>query len=136
MAIKKEKNKHLTDDLRLELETALRTRKSFSQIKRELGIPRSTIKREIMNRRVESTKVFYGRRFNPCAHRIGCKATGMCARPDCARLCTFCGIGCNAQSCPRFKEEVCPRLAAAPYVCNRKAKTVHSHRLAMPVFSC
>ena len=118
MAIKKEKNKHLTDDLRLELETALRKRKSFSQIKRELGIPRSTIKREIMNRRVESTKVFYGRRFNPCVHRIGCKATGMCPRPDCARLCTFCGIGCNAQSCPRFKEEVCPRLAAAPYVCN------------------
>ncbi len=44
--------------MRLGLETALRKRKSFSQIKRE-----------IMNRRVESTKVFYGRRFNPCAHR-------------------------------------------------------------------
>ena len=40
------------------------------------------------------------------------------ARPDCARLCAFCGIRCNAQSCPRFEEEVCPRLAAAPYVCN------------------
>lgn len=69
MAIKKERNKHLTDDLRLELEIALHERKSFSQIKRELGIPRSTIKREIMNRSVESTKTFYGRRFNPCVHR-------------------------------------------------------------------
>ncbi len=59
MAIKKEKNKHLTDDLRLELEAALHKRKSFSQIKRELGIPRSTIKREITNHRVESTKVFF-----------------------------------------------------------------------------
>ena len=80
MAIKKEKNKHLTDDLRLALEAAIRERKSFSQIKRELGIPRSTTKREIMNHRVESTKVFYGHGFNPCVHRIGCKATGMCAR--------------------------------------------------------
>ena len=95
MAITKEKNKHLTDDLRLELEAALHKRKSFSQIKRELGIPRSTIKREITNHRVESTEVFYGRGFNPCAHRIGCKATGMCARPDCARLCTFCGKTSN-----------------------------------------
>ncbi len=105
MAIKKEKNKHLTDDLRLALEAAIRERKSFSQIKRELGIPRSTIKREIMNHRVESTKVFCGHRFNPCVHRIGCKATGMCARPDCSRLCAFCGIGCSAQSCQRIAHE-------------------------------
>ena len=47
MAVKKEKNKHLKDDQRLALEAALRERKSLSQIKRE-----------IMNRRVESTKTF------------------------------------------------------------------------------
>ena len=120
MAIKKEKNKHLTDDLRLALEAAIRERKSFSQIKRELGIPRSTIKREIMNHRVESYKTFYGRRFNPCVHRRVCQAVGMCDKPDCVRNCAHCGIRCNAQSCQRFEEEVCPRLAAAPYVCNRQ----------------
>ena len=53
MAVKKEKNKHLTDDLRLALEAALRERKALSQINRETGISRSTIKREIVNRRVE-----------------------------------------------------------------------------------
>ena len=118
MAIKKEKNKHLTDDQRLALEAALRGRKSLSQIRRETGIPRSTIKREIMNRRVESTKTFYGRRFNPCVHRGGCQALGMCGRPDCTRRCAGCGLRCREGSCPRFEEERCPRLAAAPYVCN------------------
>ena len=76
MAIKKEKNKHLTDDQRLALEAALRERKSLSQIKRE-----------IMNRRVESTRTFYGLRFNPCVHRGGCQAPGMCGRPGCTRRC-------------------------------------------------
>lgn len=118
MGIRKEKNKHLTDDLRLELEAAVRARKSFSQINREFGIPRSTIKREIMNHREESTKTFYGRRFNPCIHRDSCKAYGMCGRPDCARNCANCGLRCRKGACPRFKEEVCPRLALPPYVCN------------------
>ena len=71
-----------------------------------------------MNRRVESTKTFYGRRFNPCVHRGGCQALGMCGRPDCTRRCASCGLRCREGSCPRFEEERCPRLAAAPYVCN------------------
>ena len=118
MAIRKEKNKHLTDDLRLEFEASVRDRMSFSQIMRKLGISRSTSKREIMNHRLESTKTFYGRRFNPCIHRDTCKAYGMCGRPDCTRNCANCGLRCRKDSCPRFEEEACPRLASAPYVCN------------------
>lgn len=118
MAIKKEKDKHLTDDLRLVPEAALRGRKSLSQIRRETGMPRSTIKRETVNRRVESAKTFYGRRFNPCVHRDECRATGLCGRPGCPRGCASCGIRCRGGSCPRFEEERRPRLAAAPYVCN------------------
>lgn len=118
MAIKKEKDKHLTDDLRLALEAALRERKPFAQISRETGIPRSTVKREVMNRRVESTKTFYGHRFNPCVHRDECRATGLCGRPGCPRGCASCGIRCRGGSCPRFEEERCPRLAAPLYVCN------------------
>ena len=114
MAVKKEKNKHLTDDLRLALEAALRERKSLSQIKRETGIPRSTIKLEIMNRRMESTKTFYGRRFNPFFHRDTCRATGMCGRPGCLRGCAGCGIRCREGSCPRFEEERCRTSAYTP----------------------
>ena len=138
MAIRKEKNRHLTDDLRLELEAAVRKRKSFSQIRRELGIPRSTTRREIMNHREESTRTFYGRRFNPCTHRDSCQAVGMCGRPDCTRNCASCGLRCRRDSCPRFEEEACPRLAAAPYVCNgcpdevrcRLRKFYYLHRVA------
>ena len=91
-----------------------------------------------MNRRVESTKTFYGRRFNPCVHRGGCQAPGMCGRPDCTRRCTGCGLRCREGSCPRFEEERCPRLAAAPYVCNgcpdeprrRLRKFHYPHKLA------
>lgn len=118
MAIRKERNRHLTDDLRLDLEAALRARKSFSQIKRGLGIPRSTTRREIMNHREESTRTFYGRRSDPCVHRDGCRSHGMCGRPDCTRDCAGCGLRRRRDSCPRFEEEARPRLAAAPYVCN------------------
>lgn len=138
MATRKERNKHLTDDLRLALEAALRERKPLSQIRRETGMPRSTVKREIMNRRVESAKTFYGRRFNPCVHRDECRATGLCGRPGCPRGCASCGIRCRGGSCPRFEEERCPRLAAAPYVCNgcpdeprcRLRKFHYPHKLA------
>ncbi len=106
------------DDLRLALEAALRERKPFAQISRETGIPRSTVKREVLGRRVESTKTFYGRRFNPCARRDGCDAAGMCGRPGCARSCANCGLRCREGLCPRFEEERCPRLDAPPYVCN------------------
>ena len=138
MAIKKERNRHLTDDLRLALEAALRERKPFAQISRETGIPRPTIKREVVNRRVESTKTSCGRRFNPCARRDRCDAAGMCGRPDCSRSCASCGLRCREGLCPRFEEELCPRLAAPPYVCNgcpdeqrcRLRKQYYLHRAA------
>lgn len=119
MAEHKKKKKHLTALERLQIENALREHKSFSQIKRETGIPRSTIRREILNRRIKSTKTFYGRRFNPCIHRKECQAMGMCSRPGCNRNCANCGSHCRAGLCPRFEEEVCPRLITAPYVCNQ-----------------
>ena len=39
MAIRKERNRHLTDDQRLALEAALRERKPFAQVSRETGDP-------------------------------------------------------------------------------------------------
>ena len=39
MAVRKERNRHLTDDQRLALEAALRERKPFAQVSRETGDP-------------------------------------------------------------------------------------------------
>lgn len=125
MAIYKSSGKHLTAALRAQLEAALMRRLSFSQIKRELGIPRSTIKREIINRRIESTKVFYGRTFNPCRHRNTCQLKGLCSRSGCTRrVCAHCGKRCRAEFCSHFEEEVCLYLTKAPYVCNGCANEV------------
>lgn len=114
----KEKNKHLTESQRRLLELGFQQRKSFAQIERETGIPRTTIKREIMKHREESTKVFYGRRFNPCLHRYQCNTVGLCNDLACSRKCSICGKYCNEKSCCRFSEEHCLRLKKAPYVCN------------------
>ena len=114
----KEKNKHLTESQRHSLELGLKQRKSFAQIERETGIPRSTIKREIMKHREESTKVFYGRRFNSCLHRYKCNIVRLCGDLDCSRSCSICGRYCSEKFCCSFTEERCSRLEKAPYVCN------------------
>ena len=54
---------------------------------------------------------------NRCAARLACDRRQLCAdRPDCVKRCSACPR-CNAL-CPDFREEVCPKLAAPPYVCN------------------
>ena len=111
------KNKHLTDAERLEIEHGLRHGLSLKKIAAEIGKHHSTVAREILARSVFSEKGAYGRVTNRCASRLSCDRRQLCAdRPDCARRCPACRL-CNS-ACPDFKEEACPRLAAAPYVCN------------------
>lgn len=111
------KNKHLTDAERLEIEHGLRHGLSLKKIAAGIGKHHSTVAREILARSVESGKGAYGRVTNRCASRHACGKTQLCmGRPDCVRRCSLCRL-CNSV-CPQFREEVCPRLAAPPYVCN------------------
>ncbi len=111
------KNKHLTDAERLEIEHGLRHGLSLKKIAEKIGKHRSTVAREILARSVSSDKGAYGRLTNRCASRNSCERSQLCAdKPDCVRRCARCRL-CNS-ACPAYEEEVCPKLAAPPYVCN------------------
>lgn len=111
-------NKHLTDSERMEIEHAIRQGMSFKQIALTLGKHHATIAREVRARRVASDKGAFGRIKNRCKLRgKSCSRQQLCMdKPDCTRHCSTCAR-CNSV-CPDFVEEVCVKLATAPYVCN------------------
>ena len=111
------KNKHLTDADRLEIEHGLRHRLSLKKIAAKIGKHHSTVAREICARSVASDKGAFGRVTNRCLSRRACGKRQLCEdKPDCVKRCSACRL-CNSL-CPEFKEDVCAKLATAPYVCN------------------
>ena len=111
------KYKHITDSERLEIEHALKQGTSLKKIAAKVGKHHSTIAREIVARSVASNKGAFGRVTNRCVARLSCDRRQLCAdKPDCIKRCSACRL-CNSQ-CPDFREQVCPKLAAAPYICN------------------
>ena len=111
------KNKHLTDTERLEIEHGLRHGLSLKKIAAKIGKHHSTVAREILARRIASDKGAFGRVTNRCVSRLSCDRRQLCEdKPDCVKRCSVCRL-CNS-ACPDFRELVCPKLAAAPYVCN------------------
>jgi len=107
---------HLKESDRMEIEHGLRRRMSFHELARKLGKSRSTILREVLRHRVESLKGAAGRILNRCVDRRQCDLHGLCKDGKCNRKCSACR-NCNAV-CPKFREEVCPKLSSPPYVCN------------------
>lgn len=111
------KNKHLTDTDRLEIEHGLRHGLSIKKIAAKIGKHHSTVAREICARSVVSNKGAFGRLTNRCVSRRACSVRQLCEdKPDCVKRCSACSL-CNTV-CPEFREEVCSKLAVAPYVCN------------------
>ena len=111
------KNKHLTDEERLQIENWLKGRHSLKQIASWLGRSTSTISREIRKHTTDSDKSAPYRPPNRCTLRRECKILHLCAgKPDCTKRCSSCRL-CNTL-CDDFAEEFCDRLSAAPYCCN------------------
>ena len=115
--------KHLTYDDRLEIERYLKSGHSLSSISRDLHRHRSTISKEILLRSAYEKKGCYGRNYNACILRYDCDLNGLCDKRICKvksknkyKHCRFCNH-CN-DNCEFFKEEVCEKLQASPYVCN------------------
>lgn len=107
--------KHLTFDERLQIQGYLVHGLNFPQIAQRLGKDRTTIRREVKNRRHFQP----AENGNFCIHRTTCQLPQQCFVTACVkrvRCRTTCGL-CR-RTCKRFEEELCLKTTRPPYVCN------------------
>lgn len=111
------KNKHLTDEERVQIGHLLRERTPLSQIATKLNKNKSTISREIRARALPSDKSARYRIRNKCVKKHECQKHYLCGeKAACSRRCSACNL-CN-EICPDYEEQVCYKLYGSPYVCN------------------
>ena len=114
------KQKHLTLESRIIIETKLNEGESFKAIGRLLNKDCTTISKEVKNHISFEKSGAYGKAFNDCllAFQHECFAQRVCQ--ECTsrknRLCWSCGK-CSS-SCSLYEKYVCPKLSKPPYVCN------------------
>ena len=94
---------HLTKDDRMTIENNLNKNIPLKQIGRNINKHCSSISREIRNHYITKNTGAVGRAFNNCLLR---------------KTCPNRSSNCNLKNCSEFKEEICPLLNKAPYVCN------------------
>jgi len=112
---------HLTITNRFEITKMLNLGRNFSYIAAELEVSKSTISREVMNRRkyVSYSNPVTGIAKNACINRKTCNISQKCKSKTCfknvknCRTCIECSIKCQ-----EFKEEICTKYDNVPYVCN------------------
>jgi IS30 family transposase len=75
------KNKHLTLDDRVAIESSLTNSLSFKEIARLLGKDCSTISKEVRKHRAIKNTGAFGRPMNNCRLRYTCKNTYICHEP-------------------------------------------------------
>ena len=111
--------KHLIYDDRLTIEELLKSGSSLSEISRELNRHKTTISREVTLRSIINKNGCYGRSYNACIHRYGCDMKNICIEIKCTKRNKHCKFRakCN-DNCEYFKEDICEKLSAPPYVCN------------------
>ena len=98
------KNKHLSFDERLEIESGLKDNLSFKQIGRNIDKDCTTVAKEIKNHIQFKNIGTAGRPFCDCLYRKSCKLRGR--ETTCNKL------------CEHYQKEECSKLLKAPYVCN------------------
>lgn len=114
------KQKHLTLESRVIIETKLNEGESFKAIGRLLNKDCTTISKEVKNHFSFEKSGAFGRAFNDCllAFQHQCYARKVCR--ECTsrknRFCWSCGR-CSS-SCILYEKYVCPILSKPPYVCN------------------
>ena len=111
------KNKHLTNDERLQIECLLGEQTPLKQIAAKLDKHPATISREVRARAIIVDKGARYRIRNRCVRRADCNRYNLCEdKTQCSRRCSACNL-CN-EICPDFEEQICGKLYEPPYVCN------------------
>jgi IS30 family transposase len=115
------KNKHLTNDERLQIERLLSEQTPLKQIAERLDKHPATISREVRAHAIDSNKGAPFRIPNRCVKRMDCNKLHLCVdiranKTYCNRKCSACKL-CN-EICPDFEEQACYKLYEPPYVCN------------------
>lgn len=114
------KNKHLTLENRITIQTELSKGTSFKGIASILGKDCTTISKEIRNHIHHEKSGAFGKAFNDCLLNIKreCSLKSVC--PKCYSLnnrpCWSCGK-CTGR-CALYVKYICPKLRKPPYVCN------------------
>lgn len=112
------KNRHLTQEERIIIESRIQRNESFKSIGRELGKDPTTISKEVINHIQFKKTGAYGKVFNDCLIRRDCSARRLCGKQKCNRACCFCNSHRCSSLCPDYRKQICHRLSKPPYVCN------------------
>lgn len=115
------KQKHLTQENRVTIETGLNAGRSMRSIAQEVGKDPSTISKEVKKHRIFPPRNTFNDNPNQCALRKECRRKNVCdsAAVTCRnKQCRTCKR-CN-RLCPDFVQQShqCPKLDRAPFVCN------------------
>ena len=109
--------KQLTKEDRIRISEGLRRNESLSEIGRAIGKDRSTIAREIRRNREARAGSYTGQALRCSRKKEECTVHGICGGICIKASCWRCEKACGPK-CPQFAAYECPRLKAAPYVCN------------------
>ena len=134
---KKNNQKHLGYQDRKEIEHALDNRKKVSEIARELGVPASTVAREIKRNRKCKGYLAAVTKGNHCKHKRNCEVKNLCTI-YCSKYCRSCRIKNCKDTCGSFAEQECSALANSPFCCNacQQKKDVWIQEILLLCFSC
>lgn len=109
--------KHLTLSDRVNIQSSLNMKKSFSEIANEIDFSVSSISREVSKYSTTVRKGAYGKKFNNCKLNYTCQIFGLCDDIKCNKnYCKFCDKCLSI--CPNFIEEKCAKLTKPSHVCN------------------
>ena len=116
--------RQLTKEDRFRIYEGLNRNESLSEIGRAIEKDRSSVAREIWRNREARAGSYTGREQRCARKKEECSVHGacgrICGRASCWRCDKVCGPGC-----PQFAAYECPRITAAPYVCNGCRKKAH-----------